>query len=260
MTDQANEGAANKVKRSVNSVLFGNWNCEYSRENQRRMRYLQQKYLEAYQDARPSGTESALEPLNKLNLTIDGKRPANPFHDVHAWDNALQMPSDLMAGHQGRWTASHARLCLGRMIEYQIQRRNRTYIPGVQAHGRANDYRNMFLEEIKEWIKTYFTLENVKAEELNRRSNYLSKVKMDDFHWCFPNESARFGEHNFHDVVDYVHDKIKEVLGILEREEKNRSMVDLLKVYPATFTHTHSLSLLGIVQNFLKKYCLKISM
>jgi hypothetical protein len=140
------------------------------------------------------------------------------------------MPSDLMAGHQGRWTASHARVCMGRIIEYQIQRRDRTYVPGLQCHGRANDYRNMFLQELKEWILSYFTLENVKAEELKRRSNYLAKVKMDNFHWCFPNEGSYYGEHNFHDVVDFVHDKIKDALSILEREEKNRSMCDQIKV------------------------------
>jgi hypothetical protein len=82
MSDQTDEGAAVKVKRSVNSILFGNWNAEYSRENQRRMLYLQQKYIEAYQSARPAGTESALEPTNRLRLTADGRRPANPFHGI----------------------------------------------------------------------------------------------------------------------------------------------------------------------------------
>jgi hypothetical protein len=141
------------------------------------------------------------------------------------------MPSGYLAGHQGRWTASHARVCLGHIIEYQVQRRDRNYIPGImENNGRANDYRNMFLEELKEWILSYFTLENVKAEELRRRSNYLSKVKMDNFHWCFSNENQRYGEYNIHDVVDFVHDKIKDALNILEREEKNRSMCDQIKV------------------------------
>lgn len=52
---------------------------------------------------------------------------------------------------------------------------------------------------------------------------------MDDFHWCFPNESVRHGEHRFHDVVDFVHARLGEVLAVLELEEKNRSMSDLLK-------------------------------
>lgn len=81
MSNQTDEGAAVKVKRSVNSVLFGNWNAEYTRENQRRMLYLQEKYIEAYQEGRPAGTsaESILEPTNRLQMTTDGLRPANPF-------------------------------------------------------------------------------------------------------------------------------------------------------------------------------------
>jgi len=232
MTDAgASDGVAHVAKRSVTGVLFGNWNADYSRENQRRMRYLQAKYIQSYQSSRPaeSSPEDCIEPTSRLRMTANGKGPANPFHDVHAWDAALTMPSDLMAGHQGRWTASHTRLIMGRMIEYQLQRRSRRYIPGVQSHGRANDCRNMFLEELKEWVKSYFTLESVRADELRRRCTYLAKVKMDDFHWCFPNEGSRAGEHNFHDVVDFVHEKLKEALTILEREERNRSMADMLK-------------------------------
>lgn len=65
---------------------------------------------------------------------------------------------------------------MGRIIEYQIQRRERTYIPGIQSHGRANDYKNMFLEELKDWLQGYLTLDAVRADELRRRSQYLSKV------------------------------------------------------------------------------------
>jgi hypothetical protein len=84
ITTMAEEGAANKVKRTMNSLLFGKWNAEYSGENQRRMLYLQEKYIEAYQEGRPAGTDAAsiLEPTNRLQLTADGLRPANPFRGV----------------------------------------------------------------------------------------------------------------------------------------------------------------------------------
>jgi hypothetical protein len=48
-------------------------------------------------------------------------------------------------GHQGRFAASHALACVGKITEYQVQRRRRTWVPGVQSPGRPNDYINLFL-------------------------------------------------------------------------------------------------------------------
>jgi hypothetical protein len=78
-------------------------------------------------------------------MTPDGMKPANPFGDERAFDDALVMnfyPGDfptfalsslisLVPGHQGKFCASHAKAALGFIIEYQNQRR---FVPALCGH------------------------------------------------------------------------------------------------------------------------------
>lgn len=56
-------------------------------------------------------------------MTPDGLKPANPFPDERAFDDALVMNFYPVPGHQGKFCASHAKAALGVIIEYQNQRR-----------------------------------------------------------------------------------------------------------------------------------------
>lgn len=56
-------------------------------------------------------------------MTPDGLKPANPFADERAFDDALVMNFYPVPGHQGKFCASHAKAALGVIIEYQNQRR-----------------------------------------------------------------------------------------------------------------------------------------
>ena len=112
-----------------------------------------------------------------------------------------------MAGHEGRFAASHALASIGKIIEYQTQRRKRRWIPGVQSHGKPNDYINMFLEEMKTWLRSQLTLNSVCAEELVRREQYITKIKHDNYYWCFPVEKNQ--DYNIHDTVAFVHEKVR---------------------------------------------------
>ena len=56
-------------------------------------------------------------------------------------------------------------------------------MPGVSSAGRPNDYINMFLEEMKSWLRNQLTLDNVCAEELERRHVYITKLKHDNYYW-----------------------------------------------------------------------------
>lgn len=101
--------------------------------------------------------------------------------------------------------------CIGKITEYQVQRRKRAWIPGVQSPGRPNDYINLFLEEMKTWLRSQMTLNVVVAEELTRREVYLAKLKHDNYYWCFPIEKSR--DYAIHDVIDFVHNKVRGRLG-----------------------------------------------
>lgn len=114
-----------------------------------------------------------------------------------------------MSGHEGRFAASHALASIGKMTEYQIQRRNRRWIPGVQKHGQANDYINMFLEEMKTWMRHQMTLNVVGADELERREQYITKIKHDNYYWCFPLEKSH--DYTIHEAIDFVHAKVSDV-------------------------------------------------
>lgn len=75
-------------------------------------------------------------------------------------------------------------------------------------------------------MRTQLSLETHSAEEIKRREKYYSKLKHDNYFWCFPPESEGC---NIHDVIDFVHNKVKNALEIIEREEMNKSLQLLFK-------------------------------
>ena len=159
-------------------------------------------------------------------MTDDGVRPANPFPDERAFEDSLQMNFHPVSGHQGRFVASHAMTCIGVVIDYQVQRRKRIWAPGVSSPGRPNDYVNLFLEETKAWLRHQMTLDNVQAEELARRDTFYTKLKNDDYYWCFPRESE---QKSIHRVIDFVHERVRNALEIMRREEQNKSLQGFFK-------------------------------
>lgn len=84
----------------------------------------------------------------------------------------------------------------------------------------------MFLEEMKTWCRQQFNLDTLHGEELQRRNLYLSKIKHDNFYWCFPIES---GEHSIQTVINYVHGSVQDALETVTREEKNKSLQTMFK-------------------------------
>ena len=122
--------AASGVGSLVSGILFGGFNPKYSKEHCRKMRYIQQKYAEAYGDsASGNGDPNTIihnaDPNSKLKMTADGLRPANPFPDERAYDDALMMNFHPTPGHQGKFCASHATVSVGVIIQYQKNR----YVP-----------------------------------------------------------------------------------------------------------------------------------
>ncbi len=61
--------------------------------------------------------------------------------------------------------------------------RKRFYLPGLLSAGKPNDYINMFLEEMKSWLRTQLTLDVVNLEELRKRSTFIKKLKHDKYYW-----------------------------------------------------------------------------
>lgn len=84
----------------------------------------------------------------------------------------------------------------------------------------------MFLEENKVWLRNQLTLDSVSAEELTKREKYFTKLKNDNYYWCFPNESE---SSSIHKVIDFLHEKVKNALEIVRREEMNKSLQTLFK-------------------------------
>jgi hypothetical protein len=239
--------AGKYVASGVYGLIFGNFNPDYSKENQKRMRYIQQKYAQAYSDSGgedPNLVIAEQDQASKLKMSADGKRPANPFPDERSFDDSLKRQTNRVAGHEGRFAASHALTSIGTVIEYQVQRRSRTWIPNVQQHGRPNDYINLFLEELKVWLKNHLTRDEVSLEEMRRRSTYLTKLKNDNYHWCFPTEKGK--EYSLHRTIDFTHERIDDCRAILEREEKNKSMQRLFKEL-----NDHATNTLEFGKNFL---------
>jgi hypothetical protein len=93
--------------------------------------------------------------------------------------------------------------------------------------GKPNDYINLFLEETKSWLRTQLSLDNVSAEELKKREKFYSNLKHDNYYWCFPLETAE--RYSIHKVIDFIHEKVKNALEIISREEMNKSLQLLFK-------------------------------
>ncbi|KAJ1423520.1 hypothetical protein B484DRAFT_451858, partial [Ochromonadaceae sp. CCMP2298] len=100
--------------------------------------------------------------------------------------------------------------------------RARLWVPGVSSPGRPNDYINLFLEETKQWMRSQMTMDAIHAQELSRRDMYYAKLKNDNYYWCF-------GDSEVHKVIDYVHERVKNALELISREEKNRSLQSFFK-------------------------------
>jgi hypothetical protein len=52
-------------------------------------------------------------------MSVDGKKPANPFQDERAFDESLHITFHPVSGHEGRFAASHALTSIGKLTEYQ---------------------------------------------------------------------------------------------------------------------------------------------
>lgn len=226
-TSAASSAASSVFSQVLVSILFGNFNPEYNREARRRMRYIQQKFAMAYSSSATEDANSVIHSIDvnsKLLMNPAGTRPANPFPDERAFEDSLMINFYPVPGHQGRFVASHAIPCLGVIIDYQNNRKRRPWVPGVITPGKPNDYVNLFLEEMKMWIRNQLTLENISAAELLRREKFLEKLKNDNYYWCFPPESEQL---NIHSVIDFIHDKVKEAHEVVAREERNKSLQTL---------------------------------
>ena len=119
--------AASGVGSLVSGILFGGFNPKYKKEHCKKIRYIQQKYAEAYGEGGSGDGDlnsiiHSADPNSKLKMTPDGLRPANPFPDERAFDDALMMNFHPSAGHQGKFCASHANVSIGVIIQYQINR------------------------------------------------------------------------------------------------------------------------------------------
>lgn len=191
------------------------------------MRYIQSKYSKAYgtiDTNDPSSIITKIDPNSKILMAPDGKKPANPFPDERSYEESLIMNFHPISGHQGRFSASHSLSCIGAIIDYQVKRLTNTYIPGISpGKGKPNDYINLFLDEIKTWLRTQLNQDIVYAEELERRNNYLRQIKNDNYYWCFPVETK------IHNLIDFIHDKVLNALEIVKIEEKNKSLQLLFK-------------------------------
>lgn len=121
--------AANGVGSLVSGILFGGFNPKYKKEHCKKMRYIQQKYAAAYteggsSEGDPNSVIHKADPNSKLKMTPDGQRPANPFPDERAFEDALTMSFHPSPGHQGKFCASHATVSIGVIIQYQVNRLN----------------------------------------------------------------------------------------------------------------------------------------
>jgi hypothetical protein len=153
--------------------------------------------------------------------------------------------------------------------------RKRAWIPKISSPGKPNDYINLFLDELKTWLRTQLTLDTVHADELARRGDYFTKLKHDNFYWCFPPESGSSsnqvtgnsggvvnysfngtsnaaknvivgGGSSIHEVIDFVHNKVNDALEVVTREEKNKSLQLMFKEM-----NDHSMNAFEYGKNFL---------
>ena len=49
------------------------------------------------------------------------------------------------------------------------------------------------MHELKVWIKKFLTADGVSIDELRKRSDFLRKLKNDQFYWCFPCDKGTVG-------------------------------------------------------------------
>ena len=211
-------------------MIFGSFNPNYKKEDRRRMRYIQLKYAQAYctgETGDPNTIINDIDPNSKLKMSVDGFKPANPFPDERGFEESLVVNFHPTSGHQGKFCASHAMVSIGAIVEYQVQRKSRLWVPGVSSPGRPNDYINMFLDEMKCWMRSQMTLDQVAADELRKRYVYITKLKNDKYFWCFPPEQVN--DAKIHSCIDLVHSRVADALYVTEREEANKSMAQLFK-------------------------------
>jgi hypothetical protein len=87
----------NALGEVATAIFWGSFNPKYSKEDQRRMRYIQAKYCQAYADINSGSSNnnnnssssgaandrnaviSAIDPNSRLKMSDDGVKSANPF-------------------------------------------------------------------------------------------------------------------------------------------------------------------------------------
>jgi stress-induced morphogen len=84
----------------------------------------------------------------------------------------------------------------------------------------TNDYVNMFLSEMKEWLWQNLTRKDVSVKEVRQRCSYIKNLKSGDYHWCFPNENDGCVR-KIHEVIRRVEQEILTALDDLEYEDKD---------------------------------------
>lgn len=107
--------AGSSAFSKIAGELFGSFNPKYKKLDRKRMRYIQNKYARAYGSSGeddPNQVITSVDNDSKLKMTDDGLKPANPFADERAFDDALTMNFYPVPGHQGKFCASHAKVCL----------------------------------------------------------------------------------------------------------------------------------------------------
>jgi hypothetical protein len=230
-------------RREIGNNCWGNWvpcvdtlSLPYSREDQRRMVYFRQKYMDAYLAGHAShATVQGLPPNSRLRMVDDGTKPANGYSDWNGFEASLDMGTynTLHLVRQGPYAASHALPLIAKAVEYQRQRQARRLVVGVQAPGLPNDFINLFLSELKEWCAAEAVdRPDLHADEVARRLAFLNKVMLDRLHWCLPNEAHTY-RHRLHDVLEFARTTFVDLLAKARLEERNRSLHDQLKALNA---------------------------
>lgn len=242
------------------SYCCPSFNPAYNKQDQRRMQYILSKYAEVYGLSgriyeEPNQAVQEIDADSKLLMTEDMKKPANPFRNIHDYDHSLMLTRlhTRAGGHNGRFLATHAMPAIGAIIEFQLKRSGKTWIPGYSAHGQPNDYINMFFHEMKVWLRLKMTADGVSIMELRKRSEFLRKLKNDQFYWCFPCDKTNMvatgpldSGNDLHSTINYVHERVKDALKVLEREKKNSSLQELFITL-----NNHSANLIGFGKHFI---------
>ena len=200
-------------------TYFSNFNPSYNTEDVRRMKYIERKYLLAYNN------ESSIPSQSRL-LLLSTNIPANPFVDEAQYEESLNVNYDTFSGDVNEFAVSHALPCVEAVTEYQLERKNRLYIPMVSSPGHANDYINMFLDETKQWILAKMISVGLGYEELCKRHDFYENLKNDRYIWCFPDEVKVNTNYNstIREVIEIVYERVKDVKEAMFRKESNKSL------------------------------------